>query len=109
MAVTHITKENFENEIKQSDSPVIIDFWASWCGPCHMMGPVFEELSEEFDNVKFAKLNVDENMELASGFGIQGIPALIVTKNGEEVDRIVGFAPKDSLREKIKAITDKIN
>jgi len=77
--------------------------------PCQMMGPVFEELSKEFQSkLKFAKLNTDEEQELASLFGIQGIPSLIITENGKEIDRIVGFAPKDALKEKINSALNKI-
>ena len=105
----HLTNENFDKEIKQSKTPIIIDFWAEWCGPCKMMGPVFEELSKEYaGKLKFAKLDTDEYGDLAGEFEIQGIPSLLVLKNGEEVDRIVGFAPKPVLKSKIDAIMAKI-
>lgn len=109
MSVVHLNKENFESEIKETGNPVIIDFWAGWCGPCQMMGPVFEELSGEYKNkLKFAKLNVDDHPDLANQFGIQGIPALIVLKNANEVDRIVGFAPKEVLKSKIDKALEKL-
>jgi len=106
--VTEITNDNFESEIEKSDKLVIIDFWASWCGPCQMMGPVFEEISNDYEDLKFAKINTDENQALANQFRVSGIPCLIVVKNGKEVDRIVGFAPKDALKEKIDAILENI-
>lgn len=109
MTVVHVTKENFEKEIKESKTPVIIDFWAGWCGPCQMLGPVFEELAKDFsDKLKFVKVNVDENAELANEFQVQGIPALVVIDKMAEKDRIVGFASKDVLKQKIVEILEKI-
>jgi len=100
-----LNKNNFEEEVVKSDIPVIIDFWAEWCPPCKMMGPVFEELSHEYGGkLKFAKADVQENQELAGKFGIRGIPCLLVLKKGEEVDRITGFLPKEQLKEKIDEI-----
>ena len=100
--VTHLNTENFKKTINQGD--VVVDFWAPWCGPCQMMGPVFEDLSKEMDNVNFAKLNTDEHPELARSFGIQGIPTLVVLKEGKEVNRIVGFMSKDDLKDRINSI-----
>ena len=108
MAVVNINKDNFSKEVEQSDLPVIIDFWAEWCGPCKMMGPVFEELSDDYKGkLKFAKVNVDENPELAGKFEVQGIPSLVVVKAGSEIDRIVGFAQKDALKEKIDSLLEQ--
>ena len=107
--ITHITPENFDKVVKESTLPVLIDFHAPWCGPCQMMGPVFEELSNDYtDKIIFAKLNTEDHPQLVGGFGIQGIPALLLTKEGKEVDRIVGFAPKDMLKQKIDAIYNKL-
>jgi thioredoxin 1 len=107
--VTHITKDNFSDEVLHSDIPVIIDFWAEWCGPCQMMGPVFEELSKEYDGkLKFVKLDTEAEPQLAMQFGIQGIPSLVVSQEGKEIDRIVGFAPKDLLKQKIDSVLSQL-
>ena len=109
MTITHVNETNFKKEIEESSIPVIMDFWAEWCGPCQMMGPVFEELSSEFEGkLKFVKVNTEEAPELAKRFSIQGIPCLIVTKEGEEIERIVGFAQKEALKEKIDSILSNI-
>lgn len=97
MAVVHVTKENFENEVLKSDKPVFIDFWASWCGPCQMVGPVVEELADEVADVKFAKVNVDEQPELARQFQVMSIPTMVLLKEGKVVDTTIGAQPKEDI------------
>ena len=98
MAVIHINKENFE-QIKNGDQVVLIDFYADWCGPCKMLAPVLEELSTSNPEFDFYKINVDENQDIANAFEISSIPCLIIFKDGEEVDRAVGFKSKQQLQE----------
>lgn len=97
--VTTVTVENFEQEVLRSDKPVLVDFWASWCGPCMMMSPIVDELSEEENGVKFCKVNVDEEMQLAAKFGIESIPSLLLFENGRFKDQIVGAVPKAQLKQ----------
>ena len=97
MAVLTITQENFEAEVLQSDKPVLVDFWATWCGPCQMMSPIVDEIAAEREDIKVGKVNVDEQRALTEKFGIMNIPTLLVFKNGSAADRIVGFKPKEEI------------
>ena len=102
MAALHLTKENFEQEVEKSTIPVLVDFWAEWCGPCRVVGPIVDQLSEELKGkLKVAKINVDDNQELAAQFNVMSIPTLIVFKGGKAVDQLVGAMPKDQLLKKI--------
>lgn len=103
MAEITITNANFESEVLKSDIPVIVDFWATWCGPCRMIAPILAEIAEEnAGRIKVGKVNVDEQMELAVKFGIQSIPTLLVFQNGELVNKSVGVLPKAKIEALIK-------
>ena len=97
MAALHITKNNFKEEVLSSDKLVLIDFWASWCGPCRMVGPIIDEIAKERPDVKVCKVNVDEEPELASEFHIMSIPTLVVIENGNIVNQAMGARPKDAI------------
>ncbi len=99
MPTVAVTDATFDTEVRQSDIPVVVDFWAEWCGPCKQIGPALEELSAEFEGrVKIAKVNVDENPDTAASMGIRGIPALFMFKDGQVVSNKVGAAPKSALQ-----------
>ncbi|HIS24357.1 MAG TPA: thioredoxin [Candidatus Faeciplasma gallinarum] len=103
MAEIKVTKDNFEKEVLQSNIPVLLDFWATWCGPCQMIAPVLEEVAKEKDGaVKVGKINVDEERELSAAFGIASIPTLVLIKKGVAVDKIVGYHPKEMILDFIK-------
>lgn len=97
MAVIKLTKENFEQEVMNSDKPVLIDFYADWCGPCQMMGPVVEEVAGELADVKVCKINIDEQLELAQKYGVMSIPTFVAVKNGEVTGKQIGAVPKSAL------------
>jgi thioredoxin len=97
MSVINVTKTNFKNEIVDSEKPVLLDFWASWCGPCRMVSPIVDEIAGETEEVKVGKVNVDDEPELASAFGVMSIPTLVVMKGGKVVNKSVGARPKSAI------------
>ena len=99
MAVVTITDKNFDAEVIKSDKPVLIDFWAAWCGPCRMVSPIVDEIADEVAEIKVGKVNVDENPGLAQKFGVMSIPTLVVVKDGKVVQRAVGARPKNQIKE----------
>ena len=99
MSVITVTSQNFETEVVASEKPVLIDFWASWCGPCRMLSPVVDELAEERTDIKVGKINVDEEPELAGRFGVMSIPTLVVLVGGEIKNKSVGVIPKEKMLE----------
>lgn len=106
MATVKIDSSNFQSDVLGASEPVVVDFWAEWCGPCKMIAPALEELSDELGGaVKIAKVNIDENPDIAAQFGVRSIPTLYMFKNGEMVDQMVGAAPKGKLSDWIKNTT----
>lgn len=99
MSAININKNNFQNEVISSDKPVLLDFWASWCGPCRIMVPIVEEIANERSDIKVGKVNVDEQPELASMFGIVSIPTIVLIKNGKIVQQMSGARPKNAILE----------
>jgi thioredoxin 1 len=101
MNIVNITKDNFEQEVLKSDKPVLLDFWAAWCGPCRMISPIVDEIASEVTDTKVGKVNIDEQPELASAFGIMSIPTLVAMKDGKIVNKMVGVRPKASILQMI--------
>ena len=100
--ILEITDDNFEDTVLNSDTPIVVDFWAEWCGPCKMIAPTLEQLADEYvGTFKVGKLNVDDNRETAMKYGIRSIPTLLVIKEGDVAEQIVGAHPKDTLKDKI--------
>ncbi len=97
MALTHVTDETFEEEVLKSEKPVMVDFWATWCGPCQMLGPIVEQVAGETEDIKICKMDVDENPATAMKYQIMSIPTMILYKNGQEVARNIGLVSKDEL------------
>lgn len=102
MAVVHITNETFEKEVMQAEGKVLVDFWASWCGPCRMLGPVIDQLGCELTDVKVCKIDVDANQDLAAKYKVETIPTLVVFEGGKEVKRSVGVQPKPAILAMLK-------
>ena len=97
MSVININQNNFQEEVIRSDKPVLLDFWAPWCGPCRMVGPIVEEIAQEREDIKVAKVNIDEQSALASRFRIMSIPTLVVMKEGKIINQAVGARPKNAI------------
>lgn len=97
-SIVHVTSDSFEQEVLKSDKPVLVDFWATWCGPCQMLGPVLEEVAAEQDSVKICKIDTDEQMSLALKYNVASIPTLLLFKNGQVVATSIGFIDKDQVK-----------
>lgn len=105
--IKYVTDESFQSQVLEARGPAVVDFWAPWCGPCRMLSPVIESLAEEQPGVTFFKMNTDENPETPDKLGIRGIPTLVFFLEGQEVDRLVGVAPKEYLQERLEALTQE--
>jgi thioredoxin 1 len=103
-AIKEVTDANFQAEVIESDQPVLVDFWAPWCGPCRVIAPALEEIAEERDNLTIAKLNVDDNQETAARYDVLSIPTLILFRNGEVAHKIIGAMPKRRLEQEIEPV-----
>uniref|UniRef100_A0A7C4XM91 Thioredoxin n=1 Tax=candidate division WOR-3 bacterium TaxID=2052148 RepID=A0A7C4XM91_UNCW3 len=105
MSVIHLTDDTFDQEVKKSEIPVLVDFWAPWCGPCRMVAPTIDEIAEEYeDKIKVAKINVDENPKKVTEYNIMSIPNMKIFKNGKIVDEIVGAVPKEEIIKRLKKV-----
>lgn len=104
MSIINLTKDSYHNEVMETEKVVVIDFWATWCGPCKMMAPVVEEVAKDYPDVKVCKVNVDEEPELPNAFKIVSIPTIVVIKNGEIIDSVVGYRPKEDIEKIIKLV-----
>ncbi len=103
MSVLHITDDDYDNEVIKSTKPVLVDFWAPWCGPCKMVGPILEELAVEMEQIKICKIDIDQNSAWASKLGVMSIPTLLLYKDGEVIAKQVGALPKEELKSFLKA------
>ncbi len=102
------TEANFDREVLTSAEPVLVDFWASWCGPCRIVGPIIDAIADEFaGRVKVGKLNVDDNPQTATKYGIEGIPSLLIFQNGQVVDRVVGVTPQAAIADRLNAVLER--
>lgn len=104
MSIINLTKDSYHNEVMETEKVVVIDFWATWCVPCKMMAPVVEEVAKDYPDVKVCKVNVDEEPELSNAFKIVSIPTIVVIKNGEIIDSVVGYRPKEDIEKIIKLV-----